>query len=208
VFGVFAIGDGLMLILRPRKHLSFWLANAAGVMEKMKPNLLERPQPVRSLGMAELLLGLGLMAWGASRFVRPETPMLDYIPLGEVESAGASLIEEPVEEEAKDVREYHSFPTNRAGQKGYHKIGVIRRRPRQQRYVSSAILMVILLLRDVSRRRRHGQWAGRGGSGTSAAAHRPHQPGVDDYLFWRISEGGAMEPFNSAIPAWKETPDE
>lgn len=25
----------------------------------------------------------------------------------------------------------------------------------------------------------------------------------DDYLFWRISEGGAMEPFNSAMPAWK-----
>lgn len=27
----------------------------------------------------------------------------------------------------------------------------------------------------------------------------------DDYLFWRISEGGSMEPFNSAMPAWKET---
>jgi cytochrome c553 len=26
----------------------------------------------------------------------------------------------------------------------------------------------------------------------------------DAYLFWRISEGGAMEPFNSAMPAWKE----
>lgn len=25
----------------------------------------------------------------------------------------------------------------------------------------------------------------------------------DDYLFWRISEGGAMAPFNSAMPAWK-----
>lgn len=30
----------------------------------------------------------------------------------------------------------------------------------------------------------------------------------DDYLYWRISEGGAMEPFNSAMPAWKETLDE
>lgn len=25
----------------------------------------------------------------------------------------------------------------------------------------------------------------------------------DDYLFWRISEGGGFEPFNSAMPAWK-----
>jgi len=25
----------------------------------------------------------------------------------------------------------------------------------------------------------------------------------DAYLFWRVSEGGGMEPFNSAMPAWK-----
>ena len=25
----------------------------------------------------------------------------------------------------------------------------------------------------------------------------------DAYLFWRISEGGTMNPFNSAMPAWK-----
>lgn len=25
----------------------------------------------------------------------------------------------------------------------------------------------------------------------------------DDFLFWRVNEGGAMEPFNSAMPAWK-----
>ncbi|OGO38541.1 MAG: hypothetical protein A2W35_16010 [Chloroflexi bacterium RBG_16_57_11] len=25
----------------------------------------------------------------------------------------------------------------------------------------------------------------------------------DDYLFWRISEGGAFSPFASAMPAWK-----
>ncbi|HID50668.1 MAG TPA: cytochrome c [Anaerolineae bacterium] len=30
----------------------------------------------------------------------------------------------------------------------------------------------------------------------------------DDYLFWRISEGGAMEPFNSAMIAWKDSLDE
>ena len=25
----------------------------------------------------------------------------------------------------------------------------------------------------------------------------------DGYLFWRVSKGGAMEPFNSAMPAWE-----
>jgi mono/diheme cytochrome c family protein len=25
----------------------------------------------------------------------------------------------------------------------------------------------------------------------------------DGYLFWRITKGGAMEPFNSAMPAWE-----
>jgi len=25
----------------------------------------------------------------------------------------------------------------------------------------------------------------------------------DDYLFWRVSEGGAFRPFTSAMPAWK-----
>ncbi len=31
---------------------------------------------------------------------------------------------------------------------------------------------------------------------------------ADDYLFWRISEGGAMAPFNSAMPSWKAALDE
>jgi mono/diheme cytochrome c family protein len=26
---------------------------------------------------------------------------------------------------------------------------------------------------------------------------------TDGYLFWRVSEGGQMEPFNSAMPPWK-----
>jgi hypothetical protein len=26
----------------------------------------------------------------------------------------------------------------------------------------------------------------------------------DDYLFWLISEGGMIEPFNSLMPAWKQ----
>jgi mono/diheme cytochrome c family protein len=30
----------------------------------------------------------------------------------------------------------------------------------------------------------------------------------DDLLFWRISEGGATAPFNSALPAWKDSLDE
>ncbi len=32
----------------------------------------------------------------------------------------------------------------------------------------------------------------------------------DGYLFWRISEGGAMAPFHSTMPAWKTilTPDQ
>jgi mono/diheme cytochrome c family protein len=28
---------------------------------------------------------------------------------------------------------------------------------------------------------------------------------ADDYLFWRISEGGAIEPFKSVMPSWKKT---
>ncbi len=30
----------------------------------------------------------------------------------------------------------------------------------------------------------------------------------DDYLFWRISEGGAFPPFNSAMPGWKASLNE
>lgn len=30
----------------------------------------------------------------------------------------------------------------------------------------------------------------------------------DAYLFWRISEGGLMEPFNSLMPAWRGLMDE
>jgi len=31
---------------------------------------------------------------------------------------------------------------------------------------------------------------------------------TDGYIFWRISEGGAFAPINSAMPAWKESPSE
>jgi mono/diheme cytochrome c family protein len=27
----------------------------------------------------------------------------------------------------------------------------------------------------------------------------------DDYLYWRIAEGGAFSPFSSAMPAWKRS---
>lgn len=59
---------------------------------------------------------------------------------------------------------------------------------------------------------------GAGGMGDGAAGENLDPPPApiahtsqmlgDDYLFWRISEGGSMEPFNSAMPAWKETLDE
>lgn len=43
-----------------------------------------------------------------------------------------------------------------------------------------------------------------------APAPVAHTSGMmaDDYLFWRISEGGAMAPFNSAMPSWKAALDE
>jgi len=31
---------------------------------------------------------------------------------------------------------------------------------------------------------------------------------MDDYLFWRISEGGSMEPFKSSMPPWKSVLNE
>jgi mono/diheme cytochrome c family protein len=37
----------------------------------------------------------------------------------------------------------------------------------------------------------------------AAIAHTSQMLG-DDYQFWRISEGGAMEPFNSEMIAWKD----
>jgi mono/diheme cytochrome c family protein len=49
------------------------------------------------------------------------------------------------------------------------------------------------------------------GDGPSAAMLKPKPTSVaetasnlsDAYLFWRISEGGLMQPFKSAMPAWK-----
>ena len=41
----------------------------------------------------------------------------------------------------------------------------------------------------------------------AAIAHTSQMLG-DDYQFWRVSEGGAMEPFNSGMIAWKAILDE
>lgn len=54
------------------------------------------------------------------------------------------------------------------------------------------------------------------GDGPAAAALDPVPPMIamtsqmlgDDYMLWRISEGGAFPPFNSAMPAWKSVLDE
>jgi mono/diheme cytochrome c family protein len=51
------------------------------------------------------------------------------------------------------------------------------------------------------------------GDGPAAAALDPKPADLadnqkylsDGYMFWRISEGGAMEPFNSQMPSWKNT---
>ncbi len=54
------------------------------------------------------------------------------------------------------------------------------------------------------------------GDGPAAAALDPKPENLkeyqrqlsDGYLFWRISEGGAGEPFNSSMPPWKGVLDE
>ena len=54
------------------------------------------------------------------------------------------------------------------------------------------------------------------GDGPAAASLNPAPAPIahtslmmgDSYLFWRISEGGAGEPFNSTMPPWKSTLDE
>lgn len=51
------------------------------------------------------------------------------------------------------------------------------------------------------------------GEGPAAAALDPQPANLaenqtalsDGYLFWRIVEGGAMDPFNSQMPAWQGT---
>ena len=55
----------------------------------------------------------------------------------------------------------------------------------------------------------HGETGkGDGPAGTSLNPHpgnlvEAHAKG-EDYLFWRISDGGAFAPFNSSMPAWKD----
>lgn len=55
----------------------------------------------------------------------------------------------------------------------------------------------------------HGD--GARGNGPAAAALEPKPSNLakdqselkDDYLLWRITEGGMMRPFNSVMPAWR-----
>lgn len=49
------------------------------------------------------------------------------------------------------------------------------------------------------------------GDGPAGASLDPHPGNLveakakgEDYLFWRISEGGMAAPFNSSMPAWKD----
>jgi mono/diheme cytochrome c family protein len=54
------------------------------------------------------------------------------------------------------------------------------------------------------------------GNGPASAALDPKPKNLkeaqnmfsDGYLFWRISEGGTMEPFKSSMPPWKSVLDE
>ena len=54
------------------------------------------------------------------------------------------------------------------------------------------------------------------GDGPAASALTPHPANLtetakeasDAYIFWRISEGGGMAPFNSAMPEHKDTMSE
>jgi len=55
----------------------------------------------------------------------------------------------------------------------------------------------------------HGNKGKGDGAAAQALAPAPSNLAVahaelsDGYLFWRISEGGLMEPFRSSMPAWK-----
>jgi mono/diheme cytochrome c family protein len=57
----------------------------------------------------------------------------------------------------------------------------------------------------------HGDTGQGDGPGAAALDPKPQPLAAnaeslkEDYMFWRISEGGAFDPFNSAMPAWKAT---
>ncbi len=50
------------------------------------------------------------------------------------------------------------------------------------------------------------------GDGPASASLNPHPTALakvqsslsDAYLYWRVAEGGRMEPFNSTMPGWKD----
>lgn len=53
----------------------------------------------------------------------------------------------------------------------------------------------------------HGETGAGDGPAGAALDPKPGDlrniPEGDDYIYWRINEGGAFEPFNSSMPAWK-----
>jgi mono/diheme cytochrome c family protein len=60
----------------------------------------------------------------------------------------------------------------------------------------------------------HGETGAGDGPAASALTPKPAnldntaKDATDAYIFWRISEGGSMAPFNSAMPAHKDTMSE
>jgi hypothetical protein len=65
------IGDGVLGLVEPRRHLSLWEAGP-GWWRAMFDPFLRRPGLTRCLGAAEVALGI----WVASRQAAPETASL------------------------------------------------------------------------------------------------------------------------------------
>lgn len=81
LLGVFAMGEGLTLILIPRDYLGFWAGNASVLIARVKPGPLARPQILRLLGLLELSLGLGCVAMRLAGRAKPEIPVEQEILL-------------------------------------------------------------------------------------------------------------------------------
>jgi hypothetical protein len=59
---VFMIGDGLLGITRPRRHVALWRSDVAAVDALVKP-FGDRPGRRRAYGLAQLAAGLALAAF-------------------------------------------------------------------------------------------------------------------------------------------------
>lgn len=60
ILGVFAIGEGLILILKPKRYLRFWVQATHKFADWLRPGLIQRSKLARLLGLAELVFGLWL----------------------------------------------------------------------------------------------------------------------------------------------------